>query len=59
MVLGERESAVKATQSDTLPSSAEVRPLAFELAVESDPEKGSRGLISRPTGGGYPPEDDP
>lgn len=37
-----------------------VSPLAFELAVSSEVETGvSSGLISVPTGRGYPPEDDP
>lgn len=37
-----------------------VSPIAFELAVSSEVEAGvPSGLISVPTGRGYPPEDDP
>lgn len=36
------------------------RPLAMELAVAVETtQEGTFGLISTPTGGGYPPEDDP
>lgn len=38
----------------------EVEPLAFLLAVSPEAQVGGTGdLISRPTGSGYPPEDDP
>ncbi len=41
-------------------SEERVVPLAFALAVSPEVEAGAFvGLISQPTGSGYPPEDDP
>lgn len=43
----------------TVPPKQEVEPLAFLLAVSPGAKAGGTGgLISTPTGGGYPPEDD-
>ncbi len=49
------------TESVALVSSTEgPSPLAFEFAVAAETPQGAmRELISTPTGGGYPPEDDP